>query len=120
MWSSKTHNIIVKHCYKYKPYQIAYHFSPFSKSVLSLYSFRSGRKDDNGEASEDRRAGIYDGFSETQTESQVIYIRHWLLPLLFNFCKYFVLIVTSVLFKHLLLDTHLPLDLHWLLTNYYF
>ncbi|KAH1149289.1 hypothetical protein GYH30_043727 [Glycine max] len=33
---------------------------------------RSGRKDDNGEASEDRRAGIYDGFSETQTESQVV------------------------------------------------
>ncbi|TKY56104.1 DNA topoisomerase 2-binding protein 1-A [Spatholobus suberectus] len=33
---------------------------------------RSGRKDDNGEASQDRRAGIYDGFSETQTESQVV------------------------------------------------
>ncbi|KAK7301429.1 hypothetical protein RJT34_12293 [Clitoria ternatea] len=33
---------------------------------------RSGRKDDGWEASLDRRAGIYDGFSETQTESQVV------------------------------------------------
>ncbi|XP_020202421.1 DNA topoisomerase 2-binding protein 1-A [Cajanus cajan] len=32
---------------------------------------RSGR-DDNGEGSEERRAGIYYGFSETQTESQVV------------------------------------------------
>lgn len=34
--------------------------------------FRSGSKDDNGEAFQDRRAGMYDGFSETQTESQVL------------------------------------------------
>lgn len=34
--------------------------------------FRNGRKDDHGETSQDRRAGMYDGFSETQTESQVL------------------------------------------------
>uniref|UniRef100_A0A1S3E5C7 DNA topoisomerase 2-binding protein 1-A n=2 Tax=Cicer arietinum TaxID=3827 RepID=A0A1S3E5C7_CICAR len=33
---------------------------------------RNGRKDDHGETSQDRRAGMYDGFSETQTESQVV------------------------------------------------
>ncbi|XP_072069692.1 uncharacterized protein [Arachis hypogaea] len=33
---------------------------------------RGGRKDDDGEASRDRGAETYDGFSETQTESQVV------------------------------------------------
>ncbi|WVY89501.1 hypothetical protein V8G54_035015 [Vigna mungo] len=33
---------------------------------------RNDRKEDDGEGSQDRQAGIYDGFSETQTESQVV------------------------------------------------
>lgn len=37
-----------------------------------LMLFRNCRKDDEGETSKDRRAGMYDGFSETQTESQVL------------------------------------------------
>ncbi|KOM48507.1 hypothetical protein LR48_Vigan07g221100 [Vigna angularis] len=41
-------------------------------STESIYSYRNDRKEDDGEASQDRRAGIYDGFSETQTESQVV------------------------------------------------
>ncbi|XP_068471908.1 uncharacterized protein [Phaseolus vulgaris] len=46
--------------------------NPHTVFGLSKHWSNSGRKDDNGEASEDRRAGIYDGFSETQTESQVV------------------------------------------------
>ncbi|KAK7275610.1 hypothetical protein RIF29_16729 [Crotalaria pallida] len=41
-------------------------------SGLSKNWLNSGKKDDNGEASRDRRTGMYDGFSETQTESQVV------------------------------------------------
>ncbi|XP_014502700.1 DNA topoisomerase 2-binding protein 1-A isoform X4 [Vigna radiata var. radiata] len=41
-------------------------------STESIYSYRNDRKEDDGEASQDRPAGIYDGFSETQTESQVV------------------------------------------------
>lgn len=37
-----------------------------------LMLFRNCRKDDEGDTSKDRRAGMYDGFSETQTESQVL------------------------------------------------
>ncbi|CAL5206616.1 unnamed protein product [Lathyrus oleraceus] len=33
---------------------------------------RNGRNGDNGETPQDRKAGMYDGFSETQTESQVV------------------------------------------------
>ncbi|XP_019456415.1 PREDICTED: DNA topoisomerase 2-binding protein 1-A isoform X2 [Lupinus angustifolius] len=39
---------------------------------LSKNWLNSARQDDNGEASRDRRTGMYDGFSETQTESQVV------------------------------------------------
>ncbi|XP_057442668.1 uncharacterized protein LOC130734326 isoform X2 [Lotus japonicus] len=47
--------------------------NPHTTFGLSKHSLNSFRKDDKGEASEDRRrAGIYDGFSETQTDSQVV------------------------------------------------
>lgn len=39
--------------------------------------FRTGKNDDVCNPSGDRSAGIYDGFSETQTESQV-----WAIPYL--------------------------------------
>ncbi|RDY12355.1 Copia protein, partial [Mucuna pruriens] len=41
-------------------------------AVFGLSKHWLNRKDDNGDASQERRAGIYDGFSETQTESQVV------------------------------------------------
>lgn len=46
--------------------------NPHTAFGLSMHCLNSGRKDDNGEASHDRRTGIYDGFSETQTESQIV------------------------------------------------
>ncbi|XP_061372178.1 uncharacterized protein LOC133314681 isoform X2 [Gastrolobium bilobum] len=46
--------------------------NPHTVFGLSKNWLNSGRKDNNGEASQDGRAGIYDGFSETQTESQVV------------------------------------------------
>jgi hypothetical protein len=45
--------------------------------------FRNGRNDDdNSETSQDRRARMYDAFSETQTESQVRFYHVQLLLLL--------------------------------------
>ncbi|KAK7385140.1 hypothetical protein VNO78_30851 [Psophocarpus tetragonolobus] len=41
-------------------------------TVFGLSKHWLNRKDDDGEASQGRRAGIYDGFSETQTDSQVV------------------------------------------------
>jgi len=36
--------------------------------------FRIGSNDDNGETSKDRKVGMFDTFSETQTESQVLFM----------------------------------------------
>ncbi|CAL0315479.1 unnamed protein product [Lupinus luteus] len=41
-------------------------------TVVGLSKNWLNRQDDNGEASRDRRTGMYDGFTETQTESQVV------------------------------------------------
>ncbi|KAI4337857.1 hypothetical protein L6164_016226 [Bauhinia variegata] len=49
------------------------HSNPHTVIGLSKHWLnRSSRKDDSDEPSKDRSAGIYDGFSETQTESQVV------------------------------------------------
>jgi len=82
-------------------------FSPFFESVLSIYSYRSDRKEDDGEASQDRRTGIYDGFSETQTESQVIFLT-LATAFTLQFFQVLVWFVTSFLFKHILL--HIPVS----------
>lgn len=48
-------------------------------SVWILVFIRTDRKDDTSNPSRDVNAGMYDGFSETQTESQVLSL--YLLPL---------------------------------------
>lgn len=40
----------------------------------NLMLFRIGSNDDNGETSKERKVGMYDAFSESQTESQVLFM----------------------------------------------
>lgn len=43
----------------------------FDSDIELIFFFSAGRKDDIHNPSGEQKAGFYDGFSETQTESQV-------------------------------------------------
>lgn len=44
---------------------------------MLLVLFRTGKRDELPNPSSDVNRGMYDGFSETQTESQVYALTHW-------------------------------------------
>lgn len=45
--------------------------------MLNFCFYRTGRKDEVYNSSGDGNAGMYDGFSEMQTESQVLHFIHF-------------------------------------------
>lgn len=73
---------------------------------VSHFFYRTDKKDESSNRSRDLNAGIYDGFSETQTESQVSAPHHLVIITLFlPQSQIKSLYLTFTLFKDTLVST---------------